>query len=90
MPLPSSFQLRHLHDVNHKTGPAGEMLCALTVAGLRIVLLPSKPCPLPFVEDVVDEITTQSGVESCSSGLVRGGRPNGNVLRKRRGLVKLS
>lgn len=83
MPIPSDSQIRHCHNFHHEASPAGEMLRALAVAGLRVVLLPCEPCSLPLVEHVVDKIGTQSGVQGCGAGLVRRGRSNGDVLYKR-------
>lgn len=65
MPRPrtTTAQVRHNHHLNNQTGPAGEMLRALSRARLRIILLPREACPFPLVEDVDDKILAELGVD---------------------------
>lgn len=63
-------QIRHGHDLDDQTRPASKVLGALTLARLRVVLLPCETRLLPALEDGVDKVLTQSGVEVLSLGLV--------------------
>lgn len=80
--MPTS-QIRHCHDFHHKAGPACKVLRTLTAAGLRVVLLPCKPRPLPLVEYVINKISTQGRVQGPGTSLVSRCRPSSNVLYKR-------
>lgn len=51
-----SREIRHAHHLDDQTRPAGEMLCALSPPRVRIVLLPRKTRPLPFIESVHNKI----------------------------------
>lgn len=69
----TTAQIRHGHDLNHQTRPAGKVLGALTLARLRVVLLPCETRLLPALENGVDQILTESGVEVLGLGLVGAG-----------------
>ena len=47
------------------------MLCSLTLARLRVILLPCEACLGPLVIDGLDEVFTQVIVEIVGLGLVR-------------------
>lgn len=66
----TTAQIRHGHDLDHQTRPAGEVLGALTLACLRVVLLPCETSLLPALEDGVDKVLAQTGVEVLGLGLV--------------------
>ena len=52
-------KVRHGHHLDHHAGPAGEVLDTLTLAVVGVILLESKARPLPFSEDVLDEVLAQ-------------------------------
>ncbi len=56
-------QVRHGHDLDHKTSPAGEMLGPLACSGLRVILFPSKAGGIPGFEDGVHNVSPQAGKE---------------------------
>ena len=56
-------QIRHTHDLDHQRRPAGEMLCSLSLAGIRVILLPCESCLLPVLVYVFDEIETELDVQ---------------------------
>ena len=64
--LALSLEVWHMHNLDHQACPPSEMLGALTMPGLRIILLPSKACSLPLVEDIVYQIPPELGVNSSS------------------------
>ena len=70
VPSSSTFQIRHAHDFNHQTCPSSEMLRALSLPGLRVVLLPSKPSFLPAFVYSLDQILAEVDVELFCPGLV--------------------
>ena len=59
----ASVQLRHRHDFDHQTCPPREMLRSLSSACLRVILLPREACLLPLIEDVIHEVSPESGVD---------------------------
>lgn len=61
-------QIFHGHDIHDQAGPPGKMLGPLPLAGLRIVLLPSKPRTFPFSKHIVDEILSERRVLLGSMG----------------------
>lgn len=69
----ATTQIRHGHNLDHQTRPASKVLGALTLTRLRVVLLPCETRLLPALEDGVDKILTQSGVEVLGLGLVGAG-----------------
>lgn len=66
----AAAQVRHGHDLDDQTRPPSEVLSALALAGLRVVLLPCEACRLPALENSVDKVLAQSGVEVLGFGLV--------------------
>lgn len=64
----SAFQLRHRHNFNHKTGPAGEVLGSLPVSVFRIILLPRESGFFPGLVHVRDEVVAETAVDA--SGLL--------------------
>ena len=42
------------------------MLRALSRSCLRVILFPRKPCPLPLVEDVLDKVLAEFGINGSS------------------------
>lgn len=63
-------RLLHGHQLDDQARPAGEVLRALALAGLRIVLLPGEARLLPALVDSVDQVLAQTGEEVCGLGLV--------------------
>ncbi len=68
-----SAQVWHRHDFHYQTRPAGEMLRPLSRTSLGIILLPREACPFPFVEDIVDEVFAERGVDFGCLRFVRAG-----------------
>lgn len=56
MPPSRTRKVRHIHNFHHQTRPSGEMLGTLTLARLRIVLLPGKARVFPLLEDVINQV----------------------------------
>lgn len=75
LPFLTPTQIRHRHNLNHQTRPAREMLRSLPRARFRIILLPRKSRPLPFVEDVFDEVFAERSVDVGGLRFVRSGLP---------------
>lgn len=73
--LGRSRNIRHVHNLNDQTCPACEMLGALTLACLRVILLPGKTRLFPLLEDVLNDILAQFGVDL---GCLRSVRTWGN------------
>ena len=72
--LPSRIaQIRHRHDLDYQARPAGKMLCPLSSACFRVVLLPCEACSFPFVEDVFYKVFAQGGVDFRGLGFVLAG-----------------
>ena len=79
LPFPRCTQIRHCHDLDHQARPAREMLRSLSSASLRVVLLPCEARAFPFVEDVVDEVLAEGGVDVCGLRFMRA-RLSSNIL----------
>ena len=60
---PATAQIRHRHNLNHQTGPSGEMLRSLSSARFRVILLPREARPFPFLEHVLHEIFAEGAVD---------------------------
>lgn len=71
-PLPLT-QIRHRHDLHHQTRPTGKMLRSLPRARFGIILLPGEAGPFPFLEDVLDEVVAEGGVDGGGLGFVGAG-----------------
>jgi hypothetical protein len=56
MPSSRSRKILHIHNLHHQTRPPGKVLGTLTLACLRVVLLPRKTCVFPFSEDVLNQV----------------------------------
>ena len=97
MPTPPSLatttaattKIRHNHNLNYQTRPSREVLRALPGAGLRIILFPREAGTLPLVEDVVDEVFAETGVDLSGLRLMGTGSL-GNSLREREGRYVLA
>lgn len=74
-------QIRHHHDLHHKTCPPGEMLGPLSFARFGIVLLPGESRAFPLIEDVLDEVFPKRFVHFCSLGFMRTSC-SGHILMK--------
>ena len=72
-PVPAR-QIRHRHDADDQAGPAREVLRALPVAADGVVLLPRVARLQPGVEDGVDDVAAQVGVDGFAAVLVGAGR----------------
>ena len=59
--------IRHTHDLDYETSPAGEMLCSLTLPSLRVILLPCEACLRPRVIDSLDEVEAEFAVQFCGA-----------------------
>lgn len=66
-----SLQIRHTHNLNHQARPAREVLRALSLARLRIVLLPREASLFPALVHGAYEVFAERGVEFLGLGLVR-------------------
>lgn len=73
IPVATPTQIRHRHDLHHQTRPSRKMLRSLPSARFRVILLPREARPLPFIEDVFDEVLAKGGVDFGCLGLVRAG-----------------
>lgn len=77
--LRAGGQIGHGHHLHHHTGPAGEVLGPLSVSGLGVILLPGKSGLLPLLEDILNKVLAQVGIQLTSLFLVRAGN-DGNIL----------
>lgn len=83
-------EVRHGHHVHHHTGPAGKVLCSLSLASVRVILLPSESSLLPLSKDIFNQILAQLRVHFPSLFLVRA-RSDSGILNHREGqLVNIS
>lgn len=69
LPL-ATAQIGHAHNLDHQARPSGEMLRSLTLACLRIILLPRKTCFHPLVVDGLDEIEAETAIQLSGFGLM--------------------
>jgi hypothetical protein len=67
--LSRGSQVRHGHDLDNETRPAGEMLSSLAAARLWVVLLPCEASLLPAVVDRVNQGSAEAAVEINGRGL---------------------
>jgi len=66
-------KIREVHDLDHQASPASEMLCPLALAGIGIVLLPSKARLFPALVHSLDKICAELGVHLRCFLLLRTG-----------------
>ena len=68
-----ALQIRHPHNLDDQARPAGEMLRALSLARLRVILLPGETRLFPALIHGVYDVLAELGVEGCSAGFVGAG-----------------
>jgi hypothetical protein len=73
-------QIGHGHHLHHHTGPAGEVLGPLSASGFGVILLPGKSGLLPLLEDILNQVLAQVGIQLTSLFLVRAGNDR-NILK---------
>ena len=61
----------HGHNLDHKTSPASKVLSTLTLARIRVILLPSETRSLPVVVDILYKVLAQARVSLLRLCLVR-------------------